>query len=300
MPVSRKRRKKSDAAPTKLADARIALPDPRVMEGVMSRMSLREARGALDEAQSMMYEAWGAPTRRTRIACAHKALAISPQCADAYVLLAQEEAITLEDKLTLWRTGVEAGEKALGSKGFKEYAGHFWGFLETRPYMRARAGLATALNASGDTAGAIGHYEGMLELNPNDNQGIRYLLAECLMKQRDIQGLKDLFDLFDEDASAAWLYSRALIAFLEGGASDPRADAFAKNALRANAHVPAVLNDPKNAKPSKNGYLTMGGEDEAADYVESWGFEWVTTPGAVAWLTQLVAQHTPQRRLIAH
>ena len=34
--------------------------------------------------------------------------------------------------------GVEAGELALGPKGFKQYAGHFWGFLETRPYMRAR------------------------------------------------------------------------------------------------------------------------------------------------------------------
>ena len=47
---------------------------------------------------------------------------------------------------------------ALGPRGFKQYAGHFWGFLETRPYMRARAGLAgTLLQAK---AKAEGKYKG--------------------------------------------------------------------------------------------------------------------------------------------
>ena len=53
---------------------------------------------------------------------------------------------------------MDAGELALGPKGFKEYAGHFWGFLETRPYMRARAGLAGTLLKLGDEDAAIRHY----------------------------------------------------------------------------------------------------------------------------------------------
>jgi tetratricopeptide (TPR) repeat protein len=73
----------------------------------------------------------------------------------------------------------------LGPQGFKEYRGHFWGFHETRPYMRARAGLAATLAQLGDADGAIGHYREMLKLNRNDNQGIRYLLAAALMKQGD-------------------------------------------------------------------------------------------------------------------
>ena len=60
---------------------------------------------------------------------------------------------------------------ALGAEGFEEYAGHFWGFLETRPYMRARAGLAIALIKLGDESAAIEHFRAMLKLNPNDNQG---------------------------------------------------------------------------------------------------------------------------------
>jgi hypothetical protein len=72
----------------------------------------------------------------------------------------------------------------------------------------------------------------------------------------------------------------------------PLAGKFAINALRANGHVPAVLNG-KKAKPSTSGYLTMGGEDEAAHYFEEWGFEWITTPGAVDWLMKFAAHGAP-------
>jgi tetratricopeptide (TPR) repeat protein len=236
-----------------------------------------------------MYDAWDQSSPRARVDLAHKALAISPLCADAYVLLAEEEAKSAEEALELFRKGVEAGEQALGPAGFKEYAGHFWGFLETRPYMRARAGLAATLYALGEVDAAIVHYRDMLRLNPNDNQGIRYVLAACLMKRGDTEALKELFTKFDEDGSALWLYSRALIAFRENEGSDPKAREFARDALRANKHVPAVLTGNKKARPSTSGYLTVGGEDEAAHYVEEWGFDWQTTPGAIDWLTKIAA-----------
>jgi hypothetical protein len=35
-------------------------------------------------------------------------------------------------------------------------------------------------------------------------------------------------------------------------------------------------------------------EDEAAHYVEEWGFDWLTTPGAVDWLRKVAAE----RRLL--
>src|SRR3954470_9174967 len=91
------------------------------------------------KAQEVMYEAWERTTSRSRIALARKALTISPLCADAYNLLA-DEAKTPEEARDLYIRGVEAGQLALGPEGFEEFDGHFWGFLETRPYMRARHG----------------------------------------------------------------------------------------------------------------------------------------------------------------
>ena len=68
--------------------------------------------------------------------------------------MAEESATTLDEALALYRQAVDAGKEALGPDGFTEYAGHFWGFHETRPYMRVRHGLGEALWAAGDKEGA--------------------------------------------------------------------------------------------------------------------------------------------------
>ena len=44
----------------------------------------------LGEAQQLMYKAWETKSRSQRIKLAKKALALSEDCADAYVLLAEE------------------------------------------------------------------------------------------------------------------------------------------------------------------------------------------------------------------
>jgi tetratricopeptide (TPR) repeat protein len=234
MPVSKKpRQKKSNPRFSK----DVALPDRRAVEGLMSALGGRQADDAIAEAQQVMYDAWDQTSSRARVTLARKALKISPLCADAYVLLAEEEAKSANEALEYYRKRVEVAEQALGAKGFREYAGHFWGFLETRPYMRARAGLAAVLSSLGDVDGAISHYQAMLTLNPNDNQGIRYLLARCLMRKGNAEALKKLLEQYNEDGSALWVYTKALVAFRGNGASDKESDELVKRAWRANRHI---------------------------------------------------------------
>ena len=303
MPMSKKpRRKKPDPTSPKGSDRVARVPDRRAIEGLMSGIGARRANDATAKAQEIMYTAWDQTSPRVRVALAHKALAISPLCADAYVLLAEAEAKSVEEALAYYRKGVEAGEQAIGSKGFKEKAGRFWGFLETRPYMRARAGLAATLSVLGEVDAAISHYRDMLRLNPNDNQGIRYVLAACLLKNGNIEALKSLLTQYEEDGSALWLYTRTLIAFRESEAGDEKAEELARKAWKANSHVPAALAGTKKVKPSTDGYITIGGEDEAAHYVNEWGFDWLTTPGAVDWLTKVAAEMASTRteRRVVH
>src|SRR3954447_25915101 len=170
MPISKKPRSKTAPKISTKTSAAAVLPDRRAMESFLAAITGRRGDDATAKAQDVMHEAWERTTSRSRIALAHKALGISPLCADAYVLLA-EEAGSIEKARDYYAKGVEAGELALGPKGFKQYAGHFWGFLETRPYMRARAGLAGTLLQLGDLDSAVAHYRDMLKLNPNDNQG---------------------------------------------------------------------------------------------------------------------------------
>ena len=143
------------------------------MESYLRALGGEAVDEALDRAQALIYDAWEIGDGRRRMALARHALKISPLCADAYVILAERPSISLKERRDLFERGVKAGEMTLGPEGFEEFAGHFWGFLETRPYMRARAGLAQTLWAEGRHDEAIAHCREMLDLNPGDNQGIR-------------------------------------------------------------------------------------------------------------------------------
>ena len=126
----------------------------------------------------------------------------------------------------------------------EEDAGLFWGLLETRPYMRARAGLAQALWTSGDRDEAIAHYREMLRLNPGDNQGLRYVLAAALLEIGDDEALQELLKAYDQDGSPYWTYTKALLAFRAAGATK-QAGTLLAEAVRSNAHVPAFLSGGK-------------------------------------------------------
>jgi len=80
----------------------------------------------LEKAQDLIYQA-AETTGKKRVELARKALKTSKDCADAYVILAEETAHSPEEARELYERGVKAGERALGPEVFEEDAGHFWG-----------------------------------------------------------------------------------------------------------------------------------------------------------------------------
>jgi len=81
----------------------------------------------LDEAQDLMWDAWDTRASKQRVAMARRALA--PDCADAYVMLAEETARSVDEALEMYEKGVAAGGRALGPKPFEEdvgISGVFW------------------------------------------------------------------------------------------------------------------------------------------------------------------------------
>jgi hypothetical protein len=121
-----------------------------------------------------------------------------------------------------------------------EDAGNFWGILETRPYMRARAGVAECLWEMGEAARAVEHYRELMRLNPGDNQGNRYPLARLLLQEGQDEELGALLGEYGEEASAEWLYTRALWMFRREGASERGALASGgvrREPLRAGLHA---------------------------------------------------------------
>src|SRR2546430_10453841 len=105
--------------------------------------------------------------------------------------------------------------------------------------MRARFGLALALWTAGRRDEAVAHLMDMLRLNPGDNQGVRYTLAGFLIFLDRDEDLDRLLQHYDE-GSAAWAYTRALLAFRRHG-DTPEARQMLREARKTNRHVPAYL-----------------------------------------------------------
>ncbi len=184
--------------------------------------------------------------------------------------------------LDYWRRGVEAGKEALG-EAFEELEGEFWGFLETRPYMRARIGLAYALWNRGAHDEAIEHLRAMLILNPNDNQGARYILAAWLVETERDDELAGLLSAYSEDDMAAWSYTTALAAFRREGDNENSRKLLSK-ALLSNEHVPGYLLGDRPMPKASPPYYSPGNRDEAVCYLTDFQEGWDKTPGALEWL----------------
>ena len=234
-----------------------------------------------DAAQELAWDAAEA-SGRLRIALARRALALWPDCADAWVILGNA-ARTDEEALDCYGRAVDAGERVLGADRFAEYTGEFWVHLETRPYMRARLALAQLLRERGQSDEAMAHYHELLRLNPGDNQGIRYLLIVALLEHGRDEEAGELFARYGEDdVQALWLYARALWLLRTDGDQPPAREALA-TAIARNPHVVTCLLD--EADPSPPGpYFTVGSDEEGSYAAVELMDVFDAIPGADAWM----------------
>jgi tetratricopeptide (TPR) repeat protein len=247
----------------------------------------------LEKAQDLVYQAFDARGRR-RIQLAKKALELSPDCADAYVLLA-EESPDPEAAHNLYAQGVAAGERALGPKMFEENVGHFWGLVQTRPYMRARYGLAGCLEDLGREDEAISHYRELLRLNPNDNQGVRDILLPLLLSIGRDADAGALLAQYTDDPTASWRYGWALWTFRNEGESPAARDRL-REAVKANRHVPSYLTGKAAIPEVLPDGFSLGSLEEAMICADGMIEVWNETPGAIPWLLAVAPKQQSKKR----
>lgn len=154
--------------------------------------------------------------------------------------------------------------------------------------MRARHGLAQTLWAKGRRDEAVEHYWDMLRLNPNDNQGIRYLLLDGLLELGSDSDAARLLRQYKRDGTAAWVFSEALLSFRRTG-DRAASHAALHRAVKVNAHVPAYLCGRKKLPRHLPDFIGIGDEDEAVAYVHGAKAAWAAAPGATAWLDAATA-----------
>ncbi len=239
------------------------------------------ARSASEKAQELAYDAMEADDPNAAVKLAMRAVELDRRCVDALIILAHAGSDSQDELIENLAKTVLTGEEALGEGFFEENAGHFWGILEARPYMRARQELADLLRDAGRTEEAISQYEAMLELNPNDNQGVRDLLLACYLTRGDLDGARRLFDQYEDDPSATFQWSRVLERHLAG--DEAKAVTLLAEARKDNTFVEPYLAGRKRMPSALPDYYSPGEESEALHVAVSLRPAWKEHGKAVAW-----------------
>lgn len=241
--------------------------------------SLSTAASPLEQAQDLIDAAHDAGGR-LQLQLIRRALALDPDCADAYLLLA-ERIPTPAEARPVYEQALAAAERTLGPDAFTDPDRAFWLDMSTRPYMRARYGVADCLLAQGELEAAVSHFRALLELNPGDNQGVRYrLLPTLLLAGRDA----DAAALLQESAENSPHFAYAAVLLALRAEDRPRARRLLRGALKSNRRVPAYLTGQKELPEMLPSSFAIGSVEEAVLCAHDLLDAWLATPGAVEWL----------------
>ncbi|MCX6161054.1 MAG: hypothetical protein NTV87_06935 [Ignavibacteriae bacterium] len=233
-----------------------------------------------EKAQDLVYEASELSPAKAK-AKIKKALQLDPDCIEAYEYLASTDR-SLKSAMMNYEKGIAIGKRIFGGKYLEEHKGMFWGFHETRPFMRCLQHYADCLYTSGKVKECIEIFEEMIELNPNDNQGARDLLLLYLIQIDAREKFVKYAKEFKDDYSAFILFNRALFAFKTEGETK-NANKILKAAIERNKFVAKLILSDKPIKVLPE-YYGWGDENEAIYYSHFAYHIWKDTKEAMEWL----------------
>lgn len=228
-----------------------------------------------EKAQELLYDAYES-TGNKRIELAKKALKLYPNSPDAYNILAELELNPLKEEQLLLKA-IEVGEKELGKKFIEENKEYLWGIASARPYMRAKYNYAVFLHETDRLAEAIRQYEELLQLDLNDNQGVRYELFIAYVESGLLKKAEALLKKDNKTTTANGAYNLVLIELLQNGVTN-KAKQLLKKAKQQNPYVPDYLLGKKDIPMYLPNHYQLGSESEAIIYADNHWTLWAGNP----------------------
>ena len=156
-----------------------------------------------DEVYEYLELAENASSAKEALKYAKKALELAPENWDAACLAAELSAKTPESLLEKYEQLIEQANAVMEHDGWfsEKYIGAFWGFHETRPYMRLRSAYLTTLAHCDMLKKAVAEAEDLLRLCENDNLGVRYHLMHTYAHFEDEEKALALLKRYDEEST---------------------------------------------------------------------------------------------------
>lgn len=169
-----------------------------------------------------------------------------------------------------------------------------WPITVNRPALRSLVRLYGFEIRAGHESRAIQHAQRLLELNPEDNHGMRAIVINALLKARHDEDALGLCAPYPDDLFPEIAYGRALALFrlkrLEEATVALRA------AIVELPKVPRYLLAESIRRPKLHDIgVVPRGDDQAWYYREDMRGTWTQTPEAIAWLGTVQGQVRPRR-----
>jgi len=161
-------------------------------------------------------------------------------------------------------------------------SGVFWLMEETQTYMMLCAHRAYVYAEHKQYDKSLEQMHILLKLNPNDNQGVRYTLANVLCITKQWADLKKLETEFP-DEFITFTAAKALRLYAEQGDSK-QAQTAKKQLKRENKHFMKILTGQEKSTYAED-YFKPGDKSEVGMYLNCFGKQaWLANEGSLFWL----------------
>lgn len=235
------------------------------------------------QAMELLHLASSETDIRKRLAFASQALELDDDLPDAYSILAEDPNISHYRSSNYYKIAMNSALIQLGPRFLDENKGFFWGINETRPFMRGKLGYALTCWEMGRVQEAVLHFEELLELNPNDNQGVRHHLIGCYLEAGELNKAENLLKKYKDDNSVAFLFNAVLLEYSKNGISK-KVETLFKKAQKRNPFVKDFIIGKKKLPNEQPEYIGYGDENEAVDYVLMNSHLWTRRTELLAWI----------------
>lgn len=239
-------------------------------------------------AQELAYDALEADDMATAVQLINEALEWDPHCTDAQRLMVSILPMDLDNRIKLTCEVVVVAERNMGEAFIQETTGYFWQAVSTRPYMRAKRYLAELLVEAERFLEAVGEFEEILELNPEDNLGARFMLPVLYLAIHQPESADRILTRFAEEnvlATPAW--ARVMERWLSSAANPQVADEAETTLVRArkvNPFVERYLSGVRPTPKEQPAFYRPGSEAEAQICVSTLQPAVRENPGFRDWL----------------
>ncbi|MDR0912929.1 MAG: hypothetical protein LBM96_10055 [Methanobrevibacter sp.] len=220
---------------------------------------------APEEVSELINQAQKEKNPKKRIELAKKAIKLDKYAIDAYNILANETSNN-EDRLNYLKTAIDMFYENNDTQYLKEISGHFYEIKKTKPFMQAMQAYGDTLELMERDEEAMETFELMLELNPKDDQGIRYALINSFLQFNKLDKVIALIEKFENEKSTQFLFSKLLWA-IKSKKDEKTIEKYYKNAINENKNVVPILLRKKGFPELLPQYYSPGDENEAAIYI---------------------------------